>query len=159
MRFAARVRRSDLFVAEESSARSTPGTGAPMGTVATSGGAGRYWLFPGCVAVKVTVPCTPEGVRTLPESVAGPEVRTKVTGSPLVVVNVRATGGVRVETAPGGENWIVWARSCAKRAATDLFAVMRTAAMGVVPAASPDQLTNTLPWSAVADTVAVAPGG
>ena len=53
--------------------------------------AAEYVVFPFCDASTITSPA-PVIVKTLPERVAGPEIRAKLTGKPDVDVALRVIG-------------------------------------------------------------------
>jgi len=93
-------------------------------------------------------------VTVSPERVAGPELRTSETGSPLVEVTVTMKGGVRMVTLPGGVYSIDCVSRGVKWATTDLLAFITTFTDGLVPEASPVQPTNAFP--ALASAIAVA---
>jgi hypothetical protein len=153
------VNLSERIVTAASSARITPAGGDPTGKERVTAGAARYCEFPAWVAVRVTCPVDPACVSTFPASEAGPEISDMSTGSPLDAVAESVRGGLRVVTVPGAWNVIVWARSDAKFAVTDLLEFMNTERTGDDPVESPVQPTNDDPGPAVATAVAMPLGG
>jgi len=154
-----RVNLSERFVAGESSVRMTPAGAGPTGKDTVTGGAGRYCAFPGCVAMRDTWPVVPASVSTPEASEAGPEMSAIWTGSPLDAVAETASGGLLRVTFAGAANEIVWGRSAAKLAVTDLLEFMRMVRLADAPVASPVQPANAFPGCGVATAVAWALGG